>query len=287
VKGIDHLVLCGRDLDPMREGYRRLGFTLTPPARHPFGTGNSLVQLESCFLELLMVADPSSIPEHGPSTFSFAAFNRDFLETGEGFSMLVLDSLDARSDAERMRAAGLRTYEPFDFSRKAKLPSGEEVTVGFSLAFASDPELPSAGFFTCQQHAPQHFWKPEYQRHANTARSILEVCLVADEPRRLDRFMSGFTGAAPERSAAGSRFKTARGDVFIVTPAGFRECYGTAVSAAHRGPRFAGFTIAVEDDGFIRALGPTKVDERWVFSADQAFGTCIAFMRTSAHEGSK
>ena len=59
MSGIDHLVLCGRDLEEMRRRYGALGFTLTPPAHHPFGTGNSLVQLDRCFLELLVVADAS------------------------------------------------------------------------------------------------------------------------------------------------------------------------------------------------------------------------------------
>jgi hypothetical protein len=45
MKGIDHLVLCGRDLEAMRARYKEMGFTLTPRAEHPFGTGNSLVQL--------------------------------------------------------------------------------------------------------------------------------------------------------------------------------------------------------------------------------------------------
>ena len=144
MKGIDHLVLCGADLDAMQRHYRNLGFTLTPPASHPFGTGNSLVQLDGCFLELLTVLDPAAIPEHRPGHFSFGAFNRDFLSHGEGFSMLVLSTQDARGDAAQWRRAGLDTYAPFDFSRKAKLPSGEEVTVGFSLAFATRPDMPRA-----------------------------------------------------------------------------------------------------------------------------------------------
>ena len=49
-RAIDHLVLCVRDLEAARAIYRRLGFTLTPPARHPWGTGNSLVQLQGNFL---------------------------------------------------------------------------------------------------------------------------------------------------------------------------------------------------------------------------------------------
>ncbi len=45
LRPIDHLVLAVRDLDAARATYGRLGFTLTPVARHPFGTANSLIQL--------------------------------------------------------------------------------------------------------------------------------------------------------------------------------------------------------------------------------------------------
>src|SRR5918992_1617640 len=108
MKGIDHLVLAGRDHQAMRESYEALGFSLTPEARHPFGTGNSLIQLERCFLELLSVFEPDKIPEPESERFSFAAFNRDFLARREGLSMLVLDSSDARADVAAFRAAGLK-----------------------------------------------------------------------------------------------------------------------------------------------------------------------------------
>ena len=90
--GIDHLVLAVRDLEEARRRYRALGFTLTPPARHPFGTGNSLVQLDGAFLELLAVVAPGDIPGPRSGYYNFAAFNRDYLVKGEGFSMLVLAS---------------------------------------------------------------------------------------------------------------------------------------------------------------------------------------------------
>ena len=54
-RGIDHVVLCVRDLEAARAAFQHLGFTLTPHAVHPFGTGNSLVQLQGCFIELLTV----------------------------------------------------------------------------------------------------------------------------------------------------------------------------------------------------------------------------------------
>lgn len=244
MKGIDHLVLCGRDLGAMRDNYAALGFTLTPEARHPFGTGNSLIQLEGCFLELLSVCEPEKIKQAGAGQFSFAAFNRDFLKRGEGMSMLVLDSTDARADVAAFRARGLRTYEPFDFERKAKLPNGAEVTVGFSLAFATDPKLPNVAFFTCQQHAPEHFWKPQYQRHANRSLTILDVCLVAERPDEHAAFLSAFAGVPAVPVEGGLTLRTARGNVSCITPESFAHSFGRAPDMS-RGSHFGGFTIGV------------------------------------------
>jgi hypothetical protein len=245
MKGIDHLVLCGRDHQAMRESYAALGFTLTPEARHPFGTGNSLIQLEGCFLELLSVFEPEKIPEQAEGQFSFAAFNRDFLAQGEGMSMLVLDSIDARADVAAFRAAGLKTYEPIDFSRKARLPGGKEATVSFSLAFATHPAMPNMAFFTSQQHAPEHFWKTEYQRHANRALTVLEVCMVAERPRDHAGFLSAFAGFPAATVAQGITVRTARGNITCLTPHGFERSFRQAPPDMKRGPRFAGFTIGV------------------------------------------
>jgi catechol 2,3-dioxygenase-like lactoylglutathione lyase family enzyme len=229
MRGIDHLVLAVADLEAARQRYGDLGFTLTPPGRHPFGTANSLVQLDGAFLELLSIAEPAAIPPHAPGRFSFAAFNRDYLDAGDGFSMLVLDSRDARADAEAFRRAGLVTYEPFDFSRTAELPSGEEAKVGFSLAFTGHPDIDSAAFFTCQQHAPEHFWRPEYQNHENTAHTVQEVCLVADRPLQFAEFLQAFAGS-DEVAASDSAVEvaTARGHLIVLTGDAFAERYGTS-----------------------------------------------------------
>src|SRR5262249_19739276 len=124
MKTINHLVLAGHDLEAMRAHYARLGFTVTPRGQHPFGTGNALIQLHGTYLKSLAVTAPQDLPEHDAGHFSFAAFNRDYIARHQGFSMLVLDSADARADIKAWRAAGLHTYEPFDFSRTAKLPDG-------------------------------------------------------------------------------------------------------------------------------------------------------------------
>jgi hypothetical protein len=77
-RGIDHLVLCLSDLEQARRTYQALGFTTTPPALHPFGTGNSLVQLQGNFLELLAIDEPQKIRPAAPGYFSFATFCQQF-----------------------------------------------------------------------------------------------------------------------------------------------------------------------------------------------------------------
>lgn len=230
-RGIDHLVLPVRDLESARASYRRLGFTCTPDAVHPFGTGNFLVQLQGSFLEILGVLDRALFPAPGENGFSFPAFNDAFLaEAGEGFSMLVTESHDPAADRAAFEAAGLRLHSPFSFGRDAILPDGSAARVGFDLTFVSDPAMPMCGFFTCrQQHPPELFWKREYQDHPNTAQSVESVVLCGEDWKQHLGFLEGFVGERAEVGADHARLRTPRGDVFAGSPdfaAGFlgRRC---------------------------------------------------------------
>ena len=97
--GLDHIVHAVHDLDAAAEIYRRAGFTVGARNRHPWGTHNRIVQLKNCYIEILEVAEPEKIVPHGARSFSFGAFNRDFLARREGFSMLILNSSNAARDA--------------------------------------------------------------------------------------------------------------------------------------------------------------------------------------------
>lgn len=249
MRGLDHIVHCVQDFGDMRLRMAQAGFTLTPPAEHPFGTGNSLVQLDGFFIEFLHVPNPNLVPAAQEGHFSFPRFNQSFMEGGrEGVSMLVFESFDASSDLAEFREKGLNTYEPFDFSRKAQLPGGDEVTVGFSLAFVTHESMPRAAFFTCQQHAPEHFWKLEYQRHANTAKSIGEVALVCEQPLHYSGFLRNLTGLDPlQEEAHAVRFETPRGWLTAYRPDSFAQSYGFAAPPLADGPVFAGYRVEVEN----------------------------------------
>ena len=284
-RGIDHLVLCAHDLDELRAFYQRIGFTLTPKAQHPFGTANSLAQLDGFFLELLTEADPGLITEPSTGRFSFGAYNRDYLKGGEGCSMLVFEGTDARADSAEFASAGLDTYEPFDFERKARLPDGTDVRVAFSLTFVTHRDMPRITYFTCQQHAPEYFWKPEYQTHPNTAQEILTVTIVAPDPLSYRAFFGGLQGpdAATEEGDS-LKVATARGSVAVMGEQGWRENYGgLAVPDLGSGPQIAAYTIGVADLDKTREIvqdaGIAMMDDgsRIVIGPQDAFGVAIEF----------
>src|SRR6202035_5071271 len=167
----------------------RAGFTVGARNRHPWGTHNRIVQLKNCFVEILEVAEPGKIAPHKEGSFSFGAFNRDFLAAREGFSMLILGSSNASLDAQGFEAAGIGGFEVFDFAREGKKPDGTPVKLAFSLAFAADPASPNVRFAACQHHFPENFWDPAFQTHANGAKAVSGAALVADNPAGHQTFL--------------------------------------------------------------------------------------------------
>lgn len=282
-RGIDHIVVCVNRLAAARRFYESLGFITTPPALHPFGTANSLVQLQGNFIELLGIAEPDKIAPAAPGHFSFGAFNRDFLTHRQGLSMLVLQSNDARADQAEFRAKGLETYEPFEFSRLATLPDGSQVTVSFSLAFVTHQDMPEVAFFTCQQHAPEYFWKPDYQRHGNGAVAISEVIMVADEPVRFADFFALLQGEGRIATQRGAlRVETGQGTLAVLSPERFAERFpDMAVEGAPDTPYFAAFQVTVADLGTagtqLDSTGPAirKVEGALQIAPADAFGAAL------------
>ena len=282
-RGIDHLVIAVRDLDAARATYQRLGFTLTPEARHPFGTKNALVQLNGAFLELVAMADLSLIPEPTAQRFSFAAFNRDFLAKREGLSMLVLKSRDANLDHAAFATAGLSIFEPIRFERMARGPDGSERPVAFTMTFTADRRIPDAGFFTCQHHYPQNFWRAEYQLHPNGARRIAAAVMVARDPADFHEFLTHFTGKHDLISTSlGIALDTGEGKVEVLSPAAYRAELGEEVPDADP-RRFLACRIAVADlattQAALAANGVPVTERlgRMIVAPSEACGVTIAF----------
>ncbi|MBI3710405.1 MAG: hypothetical protein HY246_22390, partial [Proteobacteria bacterium] len=99
------------------------------------------------------------------------------------------------------------------------------------------------------QHAPQYFWKPEYQQHPNGAVAVVEAMMVADDPPALAGFFAGLQGQTAAATRDGRlEVTTARGRVTMLGPDAAAERFpGLPLKDAPASPHFVGYRVAVRD----------------------------------------
>ena len=263
-RGLDHIVHAVRDLDAAVEQYRQLGFQVGARNRHPWGTHNHIVQFPGFFIELLTLAEPDKLGADGFSMM-FGAYNRDFLKSHEGLSLLILESRDAGTDEKDFRAAKIAAADVMRFEREGRRPDGSAVKLGFSLAFAEDRLAPDIHFATCQQHYPENFWNPAFQRHANAVENIAGVITVASRPSQHRDFLLAFTGTQSSRDGAdGFSIDLPRGAIDMMRPAAFERRFGQPAPDVSRGARLAALRFAgkARTPDVKPVLGATLIFER-------------------------
>ena len=282
-RGLDHIVHAVHDLDAAADLYRRLGFTVGARNRHAWGTHNHIVQLPGFFVELLTVAEPEKLGTDGFSAL-FGTFNRLFLKQQEGLSLLILESANAVADVADFRAAKIGVSDAMRFEREAKRPDGSTVKVGFSLAFARDPQAPQIGFAACQQHFPENFWNPAFQQHANTVSGVAGVVLVAENPSDHHIFLSAMSGVRDlHATSSGVTATTPRGDIKAMDPAAFRSHFGTAPPDVSAVARLAALRFRVRDRAALTAAlaagGITSASHMGstVIAPEHAMGASLVF----------
>jgi glyoxalase-like protein len=282
--GLDHIVHAVRDLDAAADFYVHAGFTVGGRNRHPWGTHNRIVQLKNCYVEILEVAEPEKIVPHGPRSFSFGAFTRDFLARGQGFSMLLLNSKDAHADARAFEAGGIGPFDVFDFAREGKRADGSTVKLAFSLAFAADPNSPDVRFAACQHHFPENFWNPAFQTHANGTQCVAGVVMVANDPAGHRDFLKAYIGQGDVTSnAAGLTAPTENGDIEIMTPSAARGLLGFPVKASGEGITLNAMRFTVgnlaQTETLHRQNGVVakRHGDRLIVAPDGAFGATLIF----------
>jgi hypothetical protein len=282
--GLDHIVHAVRDLDAAAEFYSSAGFTVGARNRHSWGTHNRIVQLKNCYIEILEVAEPRKIVPHGARSFSFGAFNRDFLASREGFSMLILNSSNAVDDARSFEGSGIANSKVFDFAREGTKPDGTPVKLAFSLAFAGDPASPNVRFAVCQHHFPENFWDPVFQTHANGAGDVPGVAMVAENPADHHIFLKAFTGVRDlHASSIGIKARTERGDIEIMEEVAFRDQFGVSPAVEGEGMTLNGLRFEITDIAQAEALhrqggiSSQRRVGRLVIPPDVAHGATLVF----------
>ncbi|WP_238122695.1 MULTISPECIES: VOC family protein [unclassified Xanthobacter] len=288
-RGLDHVVHLVRDIDAAGEIYDLLGFTVGSRNVHPWGTENRIVQTPGFYIELLQISDAAKIPPAAEGQFSFGGFNANFLASaGEGLSMLAVEGSDAATEKTVFDDAGYGGFDVLSFSRKARRPDGQEVDVGFSLAFLQDPASPDFAAFACSQHQPENFWSNDLQRHSNMVHAVAGVVLVADTPADHVRALNTLVDV-PVLRARDDWYvaQTPRGEIDIMSRALFTERYAVPAPGGE-GLRIA--AVRFKTDGAAelrRALAARRmVEERIagivVVPPRAAVGAVLVFEREEA-----
>lgn len=170
--GIDHVLVGVDDLEVAREGWSRLGFTLSPRGRHiGWGTANYCVMFPGDYVELLGVLDASQFTN-----------NLDrFLEGGEGLLGVALSCDDAAKTAAALQEDGIGAEAPKDLRRILE-SDGEEQ---FQLVHLPPAATPGISSFVVSHLTPEIVWRPEWLSHSNGAQRIASVTYAVDDPTRL------------------------------------------------------------------------------------------------------
>lgn len=266
--GIDHPLILLRDIEAGRGFYQRLGFTMTPVGRHPWGTSTSLAVLERSALELMGLYDESLIDALPAGEFRFGRHMRDALAEREGISLVALHSRDAAADRAAMEARGARFQGSIGFRRRVRPPGGEWDEAVVSLEVSVDPELPRIGHFLAQQHRPHLLWVPDWMRHANGATHVAAVTYVAADPAPvLARLTRLFGAEAVIEEPEGPAVRTGQG-LFRVRrslpggpalPPG--EPAGAGIDVAVRGLDAARAVLRQNGIGFTEAAGALAIED--------------------------
>ncbi len=182
---IDHVVLPTAKLAAARARLTKLGFTVAPEGRHPFGTKNACVYFaDGTFLEPLATAGERRQIEAARKGNVFAA--RDlahrFRRGEEGFSAVVFGTEDAEADHAAFVEEGYSAGSMLEFQRDFIDAEGRKDKAAFRLAFAADLRAPDCFFFTCQRIGVPNVDRTALQRHENGAARLKAVVLAAPDP---------------------------------------------------------------------------------------------------------
>ena len=277
VIGIDHAVVMVRDLDHAAETWKRLGFTLSPRGTHSahMGTGNYTMMLDPDYLELLGVLAPT---EHNAPA-------RTMLEKHEGIERVVLTAVDSAAGADEIRARGYAPIGPTDFERPVTMPDGTKSAAKFRTFQWPVKEAPAGmRIFACQHKTRETVWIPELMRHANGAKRLREVLLVAPELAKEAAHLSKMIDRETHTETDGAIAVPSGSDradfVFMTKEQLGRRYPGVSLAGlADRGA--AGLVIAADLSAAEKALGANGVrsGQSICVAPAKANGTLLAFVK--------
>lgn len=220
--GIDHPLVCVRDLPMMRETYCSLGFLMKPPGMHPWGTSTALVIFRDQLLELVGVQDENLLDTYAAGEFYFGRHVQHWLAEREGVCLSALNSRDAVADEARVVAQGGTCEGTIEFGRDVTCDDGAPDRTKTTLKIFTRAGLPRLSMFACQQHRRDLIEFPDWMDHPNGAHGFASATILAEpdaQPAVRD-WLAVLHGADAVRDTDwGFAVATANGDWRVVSRA--------------------------------------------------------------------
>lgn len=231
---LDHVGVGARDLAPLAATYERLGFTLTPTARHRGkATGNRCIMLQHGYLELIALLDPS-IPDR----------LHDQLARYAGLHIIALGIHDTAATLARLHQAGLTdlTIAPLERPVDDADPHGPQAR----FERIPLPETPEGTIQLIKHLTREAIWQPRFTTHANGATALDAVVIAAPNPAETAALVSRLAGVpvVPD-PVGGFALPMGRGTIRMVPPEAVGHIFpGVAAPAM---PAIVGMVLATAD----------------------------------------
>jgi hypothetical protein len=279
ILGLDHIVINVRDLAAAARGWQALGFTVSPRGTHSphLGSGNHTIVFEEDYLELLGVLTET---EHLRPTIAF-------LKRREGIERAAFTTDDAAGGAEELKGRGLAALGPVHFGRPVDLPNGGKSEAKFNVYHWPLDEQPGGlRLFACQHLTRGSVWIAELQRHANGARRIVRLEILASDPQAAAAHMARLIDAPVTPTADGYRVPSGgrRADFLFYDAAAFARRYPAEVREGATAEGAAAVVLASADLAAARAASGAVAhgEAQASVPAARANGVVLSFVSQGA-----
>lgn len=239
---LDHVGIVGPDLNRLAATYARLGFQLTPLARHEGGrTGNHCIMLAGSYLELV-----ATLPGGTSATLG------RFLDRYAGIHILAFRIEDDAAALSRLARAG---FPELGVSRTERaLDDGDPAGPHVGFALITPPDPPEGRVHLIRHLTPDTLWQKRFQAHPNRVTSLASVTMLVEQPAVTTAWLSRVAGRAAVVEGDGYRLELPRGRVCILPASAHPDLAGGPVDTPPL-PWIAGLTVHTDDGN--RALRAT------------------------------
>jgi hypothetical protein len=192
--------------------------------------------------------------------------------------------VDSADGAEEIRARGYTPVGPTDFERPVTLPNGTVSAAKFRTFQWPTAEAPGGvRIFACQHKTRETVWIPELMKHANGAKRLKQVLMVAPEPAAEAAHLSKMIDRETRNEADGAVAVPSGGDradfVFLTKDQLSKRYPGVSLAGLpERGG--AGLVIVADVAAAEKALGAVGVKSAGgvVVPPAEGNGTMLAFV---------